>query len=121
MDCFFYNLQLTLTIFGTGIGLKSSSLAIELYSRAFVSVIKCSSAQVAEAAKLVENIYRNVNIALVNEIKVMFQQKLGLDIHEILDAASTKPFGFQRFDPGKKEKREDRALLRILVCSYVNV
>ena len=58
-----------------------------------------SSADVAEAAKLVENVHRAVNIALVGELKIAFDA-MGLDIWEVLDAAATKPFGFTRFDPG---------------------
>ena len=58
-----------------------------------------SSAEVAEAAKLVENVHRAVNIALVGELKIAFDA-MGLDIWEVLDAAATKPFGFTRFDPG---------------------
>ena len=53
----------------------------------------------AEAAKLVENIFRAVNIALVNELKIVFD-RMGIDVWEVLDAASTKPFGFMRFNPG---------------------
>jgi UDP-N-acetyl-D-glucosamine dehydrogenase len=62
-------------------------------------VVKVSSCEVAEATKIVENIYRCVNIALVNELKVLFD-RMGINIHEVLDAAATKPFGFQKFLPG---------------------
>jgi UDP-N-acetyl-D-glucosamine dehydrogenase len=58
-----------------------------------------SSAAIAEAAKLLENIYRSVNIALVNELKVLFD-RMGLNIWEVIDAAATKPFGFTPFYPG---------------------
>ena len=58
-----------------------------------------SSCEVAEASKIVENIYRCVNIALVNELKMVFDA-MGIDVHEVLDAAATKPFGFQKFTPG---------------------
>ena len=58
-----------------------------------------SSARVAEAAKLLENIYRCVNIALVNELKVLFD-RMGIDVWEVIDAAATKPFGFTPFYPG---------------------
>jgi UDP-N-acetyl-D-glucosamine dehydrogenase len=61
--------------------------------------VRVASARVAEASKLVENIFRSVNIALVNELKVVFD-RMGIDIWEVLDAAETKPFGFMRFNPG---------------------
>jgi UDP-N-acetyl-D-glucosamine dehydrogenase len=57
------------------------------------------NARVAEAAKLTENIFRGVNIALVNELKIVFE-RMGIDIWQVLDAAETKPFGFMRFNPG---------------------
>ena len=57
------------------------------------------SLEIAEFAKLYENIYRSVNIGLVNELKII-AQKLNLDIYKIIDAAKTKPFGFQAFYPG---------------------
>jgi UDP-N-acetyl-D-glucosamine dehydrogenase len=62
-------------------------------------VVPVSCARVAEAAKLLENIYRCVNIALVNELKVLFD-RMGIDIWEVIDAAATKPFGFTPFYPG---------------------
>jgi UDP-N-acetyl-D-glucosamine dehydrogenase len=61
--------------------------------------VRVSSARAAEATKLLENIFRAVNIALVNELKMVFD-RMGIDIWEVLDAASTKPFGFMRFNPG---------------------
>lgn len=70
-----------------------------LYSKAIASVVCVSSARVAEAAKLTENIFRSVNIALVNELKVVYD-RMGIDVWEVLDAAETKPFGFMRFNPG---------------------
>ena len=73
--------------------------ATALYERVFETVVPVSSAEVAEAAKLVENVHRAVNIALVGELKIAFDA-MGLDIWEVLDAAATKPFGFTRFDPG---------------------
>lgn len=82
-----------------GIEPKSTELAVALYSHAVVQVIPVSSAEVAEACKILENTYRAVNIAMVNELKVLFQ-KLGIDIWEVIDAAKTKPFGFQAFYPG---------------------
>ena len=62
-------------------------------------VVPVSSAEVAESAKLLENIYRCVNIALVNELKICFD-KMGLDVWDVLEAAATKPFGFMKFEPG---------------------
>lgn len=82
-----------------GLDVGSGALGAELYGAAFDDVRRVSSPEVAEAAKLLENVYRAVNIALVNELKVSFTE-MGLDVWEVLDAAATKPFGFQRFDPG---------------------
>jgi len=82
-----------------GIDQASGNLATELYRTAIEQVIAVSSAEVAEAAKLLENIYRAVNIALVNEMKVVLTA-MGIDVWEVIEAASTKPFGFQAFYPG---------------------
>ncbi len=82
-----------------GIDDASTRAGFAMYSRAVKHVIPVASAEVAEAAKLVENIYRSVNIALVNELKPVFAS-MGIDIWQVLDAAATKPFGFQRFNPG---------------------
>ena len=73
--------------------------AVALYGKIVPEVVVVSSTRAAEAAKLLENIFRCVNIALVNELKVVFE-KLGLDIWEIVGAAKTKPFGFMPFYPG---------------------
>jgi UDP-N-acetyl-D-glucosamine dehydrogenase len=70
-----------------------------LYSQAIKQVVCVSSTRVAELTKLLENIYRAVNIALVNELKVL-AQKMGIDIWEVIEAASTKPFGYTPFYPG---------------------
>ena len=78
---------------------RSGELAALLYGSIVDCVVPVASARVAEATKLVENIFRAVNIALVNELKVCFD-KMGIDVWEVLDAASTKPFGFMRFEPG---------------------
>ncbi|MCY2960683.1 MAG: nucleotide sugar dehydrogenase [Planctomycetota bacterium] len=78
---------------------RSAVLAESLYASAYERVVPVSSAEVAESAKLLENVYRAVNIALVNELKVAFHA-LGVDVGEVIDAAATKPFGFQRFAPG---------------------
>ncbi|MFH1067111.1 MAG: nucleotide sugar dehydrogenase [bacterium] len=70
-----------------------------LYASIVERVVPVSSCRVAEAAKLLENIFRSVNIALVNELKVAFT-KMGIDIWEVIEAAKTKPFGFMPFYPG---------------------
>lgn len=82
-----------------GLDVASTDLAVALYSQAIVKIIRVSSCEVAEAAKIVENTYRSVNIAMVNELKVVFS-RLGIDVWEVIDAAKTKPFGFQAFYPG---------------------
>ncbi|HVT87797.1 MAG TPA: nucleotide sugar dehydrogenase [Tepidisphaeraceae bacterium] len=82
-----------------GIDSASGELAEALYKRAINKVIRVSSAEVAEAAKLLENIYRAVNIALVNEMKMVLTA-MGIDVWEVIEAASSKPFGFQPFYPG---------------------
>ena len=82
-----------------GIDPESGRLALALYRKAIEQVIPVSSAEVAEAAKLLENIYRAVNIALVNEMKVVLTA-MGIDIWEVIAAAATKPFGFHPFYPG---------------------
>lgn len=70
-----------------------------LYDQVVLNTIPVSSTRVAEATKLLENTYRAVNIALVNELKVIFE-KMGIDIWEVIEAAETKPFGFHAFYPG---------------------
>jgi UDP-N-acetyl-D-glucosamine dehydrogenase len=82
-----------------GIDERSRKAASALYGSAVVQVVEVSSPEVAESAKLLENIYRCVNIALVNELKMCFE-RMGIDIWEVIRAASTKPFGFQPFYPG---------------------
>src|SRR5688572_9251254 len=82
-----------------GIDPNSGEVAVALYRKAIERVIPVSSAEVAEAAKLLENIYRAVNIALVNEMKMVLTA-MGIDVWEVIRAASTKPFGFQAFYPG---------------------
>jgi len=75
------------------------SVTEKLYQQVVVRTVPVSSTQAAEATKLVENIFRAVNIALVNELKMTFM-KMGIDIWEVIDAAKTKPFGFMPFYPG---------------------
>jgi UDP-N-acetyl-D-glucosamine dehydrogenase len=82
-----------------GIDEASGKIAVALYSAAFEHVIPVSSAEIAEAAKLLENVYRAVNIALVNEMKMVLTA-MEIDIWQVITAASTKPFGFQAFYPG---------------------
>jgi UDP-N-acetyl-D-glucosamine dehydrogenase len=82
-----------------GVDEVSGDLAEAFYRQAFPSVVRVSTARVAEAAKLTENIFRAVNIALVNELKVIYD-RMGIDVWDVLDAAETKPFGFMRFNPG---------------------
>jgi UDP-N-acetyl-D-glucosamine dehydrogenase len=82
-----------------GVDPVSGDLAQALYDQIVKRTVRVSSARTAEATKLVENIFRAVNIALVNELKMVYD-RMGIDIWEVLDAASTKPFGFMRFNPG---------------------
>jgi len=82
-----------------GCGPAASELASAYYGTIFRRVVPVSSTSVAEMTKLLENIYRCVNIALVNELKQLCM-RMGIDIHEVIDAAKTKPFGFQPFYPG---------------------
>ena len=72
---------------------------IALYSSVIHQVVPVSSTKIAEMTKLLENIHRSVNIGLVNEMKIL-SEKMGIDIHEVIDAAATKPFGFVPYYPG---------------------
>ena len=78
---------------------KCAGIAEALYEQALDKVYLVSSCRAAEATKLLENIFRSVNIALVNELKVVYEA-MGIDVHEVIDAAATKPFGFMAFRPG---------------------
>ena len=82
-----------------GLEERASELAAGLYGCVFHQIVKVSSPAAAEMTKLLENIYRCVNIALVNELKLL-SLRMGLDIWEVIEAASTKPFGFHPFYPG---------------------
>ncbi|MFV2073703.1 MAG: nucleotide sugar dehydrogenase [Thermoanaerobaculales bacterium] len=82
-----------------GVDETSGDLAQALYDQIVERTVRVSSACAAEATKLMENIFRAVNIALVNELKIIFD-RMDIDIWEVLDAAETKPFGFMRFNPG---------------------
>lgn len=74
-------------------------LAIKLYGTSIETLIPVRDTKTAEAVKITENIFRAVNIALVNELKIIYSE-MGIDVHEVLDAAATKPFGFMKFSPG---------------------
>jgi UDP-N-acetyl-D-glucosamine dehydrogenase len=82
-----------------GLDPRSHELAMALYAPLVPQVVAVSSPEVAEACKILENTYRCVNIALVNELKMLFD-RMGIDVWEVIRAASTKPFGFQAFYPG---------------------
>lgn len=82
-----------------GIEPRSLELAARLYGQTMMDVVRVSSPEVAEACKILENTYRAVNIAMVNELKVLYE-RMGINIWEVIEAAKTKPFGFQPFYPG---------------------
>jgi UDP-N-acetyl-D-glucosamine dehydrogenase len=82
-----------------GVDPASLELAVALYRKVVVRVVPVSSLEVAEACKILENTYRSVNIALVNELKIIYS-RMGIDIWEVIEAAKSKPFGFQAFYPG---------------------
>jgi len=82
-----------------GVNRESTDAAVALYELAVDQVMRVSSSRVAESSKLLENIFRSVNIALVNELKMTFD-RMGIDIWEVIEAAKTKPFGFTPFYPG---------------------
>lgn len=82
-----------------GHGEEALKLACALYDTSIVQTVPVTDTKTAEAVKITENVFRSVNIALVNELKVVFQ-RMDIDVHEVLDAADTKPFGFMKFVPG---------------------
>jgi UDP-N-acetyl-D-glucosamine dehydrogenase len=82
-----------------GITPECTDRAVELYSRICDQIIRVSTPEAAEMTKLLENIFRSVNIALVNELAIL-SERMGIDIWEVVDAAATKPYGFMRFEPG---------------------
>jgi UDP-N-acetyl-D-glucosamine dehydrogenase len=82
-----------------GLTAACTERAAEVYSRVCSTVVPVSAPEVAELSKLLENVFRSVNIALVNELAIL-ADRMGIDIWEVIDAASTKPFGFMRFEPG---------------------
>jgi UDP-N-acetyl-D-glucosamine dehydrogenase len=82
-----------------GLGKESLERALSVYRVAIQTLVPVESCEVAEAAKILENTYRCINIALVNELKMLFD-RMGIDVWEVIRAASTKPFGFNPFYPG---------------------
>jgi UDP-N-acetyl-D-glucosamine dehydrogenase len=82
-----------------GLDEASGDLATQLYGAIVERVVRVSSPEVAEGCKILENTYRAINIALVNELKVLYD-RMGIDVWEVIEAAKTKPFGFQAFHPG---------------------
>jgi len=82
-----------------GLDAASLELAVALYSKVVVRVVSVSSPEVAEACKILENTYRAINIALVNELKMLYD-RMGINVWEVIEAAKSKPFGFQAFYPG---------------------
>ena len=93
-----YTLKNTPKVIG-GITEECTDRAAELYGRVCDHIERVSTPEAAEMTKLLENIFRSVNIALVNEL-AMLAERMGIDIWEVVDAASTKPYGFMRFEPG---------------------
>jgi UDP-N-acetyl-D-glucosamine dehydrogenase len=93
-----YTLRNTPTVVG-GVTPACTERAEELYGRVCDHVVTVSTPEAAEMTKLLENIFRSVNIALVNELAIL-SERMGIDIWEVVDAASTKPYGFMRFEPG---------------------
>ena len=87
--------------------------AMEVYGKAIDTLVPVSSCRVAEATELLENIFRSVNIALVNELELVYGA-MGIDIWEVIETAKTKPFGFMPFYPGPGTGRSlysDRSVL----------
>jgi UDP-N-acetyl-D-glucosamine dehydrogenase len=93
-----FTLQNTPKVIG-GMTEACTDRAIELYSAVCENVVRVSTPEAAEMTKLLENIFRSVNIALVNELAIL-SDRMGIDIWEVVDAAATKPYGFMRFEPG---------------------
>jgi UDP-N-acetyl-D-glucosamine dehydrogenase len=93
-----YTLRTTPKVLG-GMTEACADRAQELYSRVCDTIVRVSTPEAAELTKLLENIFRSVNIALVNEMAIL-ADRMGIDIWEVVDAAATKPYGFMRFEPG---------------------
>jgi UDP-N-acetyl-D-glucosamine dehydrogenase len=93
-----YTMRTTPKVVG-GLTPTCTERAAAVYSRVCDEVVRVSTPEVAELSKLLENIFRSVNIALVNELAIL-ADRMGIDIWEVIDAAATKPYGFTRFEPG---------------------
>jgi UDP-N-acetyl-D-glucosamine dehydrogenase len=93
-----YTIRTTPKVIG-GLTPRCTERAMEVYAEVCDTLVPVSTPEVAELSKLLENVFRSVNIALVNEL-AMLADRMGIDIWEVVDAASTKPFGFMRFEPG---------------------
>ena len=93
-----YTLKNTPKVVG-GMTQQCAERAAELYGKVCDQIVRLSSPEAAEMTKLLENIFRSVNIALVNELAILCE-RMGIDIWEVVDAAATKPYGFMRFEPG---------------------
>jgi UDP-N-acetyl-D-glucosamine dehydrogenase len=93
-----FTLRTTPKIVG-GLTVESGDRAVALYSEVCDHIVRVGTPEVAELSKLLENIFRSVNIALVNEMAILCD-RMGIDIWEVVDAAATKPYGFMRFEPG---------------------
>ncbi len=93
-----FNTELIPKVVGAD-GPDALEIALAMYNAAIVKTVPVRDCKTAEAVKITENVFRSVNIALVNELKVVFDA-MGIDVHEVLDAAATKPFGFMKFTPG---------------------
>ena len=93
-----YTMHNTPKVIG-GITPQCTERAAELYGRVCEQIVPVSTPEAAELTKLLENIFRSVNIALVNELAIL-SDRMGIDIWEVVDAAATKPYGFMRFEPG---------------------
>ena len=93
-----YTLRNTPKVIG-GMTPECADRAAELYGRVCDEIVRVSTPEAAEMTKLLENIFRSVNIALVNELALL-ADRMGIDVWEVIDAASTKPYGFMRFEPG---------------------
>jgi UDP-N-acetyl-D-glucosamine dehydrogenase len=93
-----YTLANTPKVVG-GMTARCTERAAELYGRVCDQIVRVSSPEAAELTKLLENIFRSVNIALVNELAIL-SERMGINVWEVVDAAATKPYGFMRFEPG---------------------
>ena len=93
-----FNLRNTPKVLG-GMTEACTDRAAEIYGRVCDEIVRVGSPETAEMAKLLENIFRSVNIALVNELAIL-ADRMGIDVWEVIDAAATKPYGFMRFEPG---------------------